>query len=135
MNELDELEQGLLKEIAAKQSELEAVRVAKGLLAKKGRTTRPSNARTKKAAPAQVPQSNGNSALASNADMHRTIMSFRGKKFESADVTTSMRKHFPTDPKLPKKISRVLYKLKRDGKLRAETIQQAGSPRLKYEFN
>src|SRR2546423_320473 len=130
MRELDELERSLLKEIEAKQSELQTVRAAKALLAKKAHSAAQANVHSTKTREPEPASVNGNeslSLLARTADMRHAIFSFRGKKFEAADVTTLIRQQFPTDKNIPKKISRVLYSMKKKGDLSAKAIEKGGS--------
>jgi hypothetical protein len=142
MKELDELEtaleEALVKRIAslgremeAIQRELQAIRDAKASRWSKPHT-RPDSRSKRPSMKAASEEARQSGALATTKDVRRAIASFRGQ-FESARVTEAMRKLFPSDKKLPKKIARELYDMRIAGELNAKEIQQTGSKRFTYE--
>jgi hypothetical protein len=129
MKELVELEASLsrkldsqMRDIEKTKHELNAVRSTISLLNKVNPPRHQMKAK---------PETNGAANSVTNEEMRRTIASFRGE-FESAQVTAELRKRFPHDKKIPKKIARVLYDLRTEGKLHAEEKKEPGSKRFIY---
>lgn len=108
-----------IRDLEITKSELKAVRATLALLTK----VKASRAEAK---------INGAPHCVTNDEMRAVIASFTGE-FESLQVTAQLRTRYPDDKQLSKKIARVLYDLRKEGKLHAQVKKVSGSKRFIYK--
>lgn len=128
-------------ELDAKQAELKTVTEALEILRREGGRQRAQtrvppawrNHMSERIRRQRAMLERGEVETATLRDIMPAIHSMRGE-FKASEITQALEPKFPNDSRLAKKVARVLYSLRKKGKLEGHEVEIAGHKRFIYRL-